>query len=393
MAEIVAQAQTTVVTLPKIIHGIENKGVYSFTLENANVSIANALRRIILSEIPTVVFRTSPHESNLVDFVINTSRMNNELIKQRISCIPIHITDIDFPIKDYIVELDVLNETDSIIYATTNDFTITNINNNKSLTKSDVNKIFPPDPITNDYIEIVRLRPKISDVVNGEHIKLSAELDIGIAKEDSAFNVVSTCSYGASPDSLKINQVWSNIMKELKATGKSKDDIESYKKDWLLLDAKRLIEKDSFNFKIESVGPFSEMSIVYKGAYVMINKLKKFSDNLQTDENMITESNSTIQHCFDIILIDEDYTLGKVLEYILYENYYISDKSQINEDENSNVLTYCGFTKPHPHINKSLLRIAFVSNKEKQDIITLLVNVSNTATTIFNKIANEFKTD
>ena len=35
---------------------------------------------------------------------------------------------------------------------------------------------------------------------------------------------------------------------------------------------------------------------------------------------MITESNSTIQHCFDIILIDEDHTLGKVLEYILYEN-------------------------------------------------------------------------
>ena len=378
---------------PRISDLSQDTNYMEFKLSGVNVSIANALRRIILSEIPTVVFRTSPHESNLVDFVINTSRMNNELIKQRISCIPIHITDIDFPIKDYIVELDVLNETDSIIYATTNDFTITNINNNKSLTKSDVNKIFPPDPITNDYIEIVRLRPKISDVVNGEHIKLSAELDIGIAKEDSAFNVVSTCSYGASPDSLKINQAWSNIMKELKATGKSKDDIESYKKDWLLLDAKRLIEKDSFNFKIESVGPFSEMSIVYKGAYVMINKLKKFSDNLQTDENMITESNSTIQHCFDITLIDEDYTLGKVLEYILYENYYISDKLQINEDENSNVLTYCGFTKPHPHINKSLLRIAFVSNKEKQDIITLLVNVSNTATTIFNKIANEFKTD
>ncbi len=378
---------------PRISDLSQDTNYIEFKLSGVNVSIANALRRIILSEIPTVVFRTSPHESNLVDFINNTSRMNNELIKQRLSCIPIHIVDADFPIKDYIVELDVLNETDSIIYATTNDFTITNINNNKSLTKTDVNKIFPPDPITNDYIEIVRLRPKISDVVNGEHIKLSAELDIGSAKEDSAFNVVSTCSYGASPDSLKINQVWSNIMKDLKASGKSKDEIESYKKDWLLLDAKRLIEKDSFNFKIESVGPFSEMSIVYKGAYVMINKLKKFSDNLETDENMITESNSTIQHCFDITLIDEDHTLGKVLEYILYDKYYISDKSQVNEDENSNVLTYCGFTKPHPHINKSLLRIAFVSNKEKQDIITLLVNVSNTATTIFNKIANEFKTD
>jgi len=57
------------------------------------------------------------------------------------------------------------------------------------------------------------------------------------------------------------------------------------------------------------------------------------------------------------------------------------------------MLTYCGFSKPHPHINKSILRIAFVTPKEKQDIITLLVNVSETATNIFNKIADEFKTD
>ena len=32
-----------------------------FTLSNAHVSTANALRRIILSEIPTLVFRTFPH--------------------------------------------------------------------------------------------------------------------------------------------------------------------------------------------------------------------------------------------------------------------------------------------------------------------------------------------
>ena len=51
---------STVITLPVVKHGSENKGILTFTLENANVSIANALRRIILSEIPTVVFRTSP---------------------------------------------------------------------------------------------------------------------------------------------------------------------------------------------------------------------------------------------------------------------------------------------------------------------------------------------
>ena len=58
MAEKQSDTSTTVITLPKITHGIENKGVYSFTLENANVSVANALRRVILSDIKTVVFNT-----------------------------------------------------------------------------------------------------------------------------------------------------------------------------------------------------------------------------------------------------------------------------------------------------------------------------------------------
>ena len=45
------ESQSSIISLPKVQHGIESKGVLSFTLENANVSIANALRRVILSDI------------------------------------------------------------------------------------------------------------------------------------------------------------------------------------------------------------------------------------------------------------------------------------------------------------------------------------------------------
>ena len=68
-----------------------------FTLSGVNVSIANAIRRIILSEIPCIVFRTSPYEKNDAKIEINTTRMNNELIKQRLTCIPIHFSDVYFP--------------------------------------------------------------------------------------------------------------------------------------------------------------------------------------------------------------------------------------------------------------------------------------------------------
>ena len=96
-----------------------------FTLSGVNVSIANAIRRIILSDVPIVVFRVSPSDKNKCTIIANTCGLNNEIVKQRLSCIPIHIKDVEeFPINNYIMELNVQNNTDTTIYVTTKDFVI-----------------------------------------------------------------------------------------------------------------------------------------------------------------------------------------------------------------------------------------------------------------------------
>ena len=144
-----------------------------FTLENANTSIANGLRRIVLSEIPCVVFRTSPYEKNLTTIEVNTSRMNNELIKQRLSCIPIHIKDTGFPFSEYVVEVDVYNDSEDMRYVTTGDFKIRHVPSNTFLDENKTREIFPKDNISGDFIDVIRLRPKISDTIQGEHIKMN----------------------------------------------------------------------------------------------------------------------------------------------------------------------------------------------------------------------------
>ena len=85
----------------------DNNDILTFTLSGVNVSIANAIRRTILSNIPTVVFRTAPYEENKANITVNTSRLNNEILKQRLSCIPIHITDLEMPLQNYIMEVNV----------------------------------------------------------------------------------------------------------------------------------------------------------------------------------------------------------------------------------------------------------------------------------------------
>ena len=114
---------------PNVTNINEEDGVLKFRLTGVNMSLANALRRIILSEIETVVFRTAPYNESKATIEKNTSRLNNELIKQRLSCVPIHIKDTSsFPIQDYVMELDVKNETDSDIYVTTEDFKVKRLN-------------------------------------------------------------------------------------------------------------------------------------------------------------------------------------------------------------------------------------------------------------------------
>ena len=89
-----------------VVQNISLKGdELKFTLSNVNVSVANSIRRTILSDIPTVVFKTAPYEENKANIIVNTSRLNNEIIKQRLSCIPICVKQIDeFPIKNYLLE-------------------------------------------------------------------------------------------------------------------------------------------------------------------------------------------------------------------------------------------------------------------------------------------------
>lgn len=358
---------------------LEDDHLY-FTLSGVNVSIANSLRRIILSEIPCVVFRTSPYEQNRANIEINTSRLNNELIKQRISCVPIHISDEAFPIDDHIVEVDLTNDTEEVIYLTTQDFKVKNIASNTYLNRQQVKEIFPPDKITGDYIDIARLRPKMSDMIEGEQIKMTLKFDIGHAKQDSAFNVVSTCAYGATPNLEEIKRVWTSKSEELKSKNVPDDEILIAEKDWRLLEGKRYTVPDSFDFVIESVGQFMVADIVKKATDVMLSKIESFKNIINKNGNqIINNSKSTIPNCYDITLDGEDYTLGKVLEYILYANYFDTETSSLN-------LSYCGFSKPHPHINRSIIRVGFVNNNSSDNVKELMIIVCDIATDVYKQM-------
>ena len=155
---------------PIISNQVEDEGVLNFTLSGVHMSLANAIRRTILSDIPTIVFRTAPYKENQATFYKNTTRLNNEILKQRLSCIPIHIQDLETPLDELEVEIKKKNTSDSVEFVTTKDFRIRNVTLDSYLAKEENRKIFPADNISGNYIDFARLNPRISEKIPGEEV-------------------------------------------------------------------------------------------------------------------------------------------------------------------------------------------------------------------------------
>jgi DNA-directed RNA polymerase subunit L len=366
----------------RITEAYEDNDILKFKLSETNVSIANALRRTIVSDINTVVFITTPHSENQSVFHTNTTRMNNELLKQRLSCIPIHISDAEFPINDYILEINVNNDTEMTVHVTTENFKIKNILTDKYLTETMTKQIFPPNKISGDFIEFVRLRPGVNETIVGETIHITCKFSIANAKTDAMFNIVSNCCYGYTQDAVEINRQWTLKEKELQKTG-TKESIEYSKKDWLLLDAQRYTVPNSFDFIIETLGIFENIAIVHKACDVLIHKLDNLAQVIQSNTLLIKNSPTTMPNCFDIVLENEDYTLGKVVEWLLYSNYYLK----------SSTLNFCGFRKEHPHDMNSVVRVAFKEATERNVLIQYILNITDEGKELFEIIKNGLSAD
>jgi DNA-directed RNA polymerase subunit L len=397
----------------------------TFTLENCSVSFANAIRRIILSDINTYVFKTFPHTENRANFTINTTRFHNELLKQRLGCIPIHhvhtIEGFQNDYKNYVVEVDVKNESDTIRYVTTEDFKVKRAKNIEKMSgshddddvvyeylpESTVRKIFPPDSISGEYIEFARLLPRLSsNVPCGEALAFTCTIEISNAKFDGMYNVAHTCSYNCTPDEKEIEKQWKAKEKGVRdgfeseaaahASGISvAEQLASAKKNWELLEAQRIFIPGSFDFVIETVGVYTNVQLVTKSCDIMIKKCEKLLADMEhsTSTNVSSRgSNSTsiiepanemttMKNAFCIHLIGEDYTLGKAIEFLLFSNYY---------DKPDGIVSFCGFKKPHPHALDSFILLAFKEETELSKVQECVSKVVTECISIFKSLFESF---
>ena len=323
---------------------LESTSTKRFRLANVDKSFVNALRRTLVGNIPIIVMKPE-------DCVIttNTSRFTNEIIKARLACIPIHHSASIF--DKFTIKVDHTNNTQQTIYLTTKDFVV------ESKKKTD---LFPSYKNTGldgkshtCYIEFVRLRP-------GESLSLTCDTSIGTSNESGMYNSVGTCAYGCTQDVEASDRAFQET------------DGKESKANWNLLNAKRFVKPNSFDFILESIGVYSNEQLLQ---YAIIVLRAQFEQCKTISTDAVEESLTTIQDCFDVkitgdyslkeltVHVDGDYTIGKMLEAQVFTKFHSPE----------NPITYVSFFKKHPHDKFGVLRVAFVG-ATPHSIVTLVQN-------------------
>jgi len=366
----------------------------TITMQNVHYSIANSIRRSIMSMVNTIGFRALPYEQATIIVEKNDTYLNNEIIKHRISMIPVYVED-DFELDDYEFIIDEVNNTNLIQLITTENFKIKRISTNSFLSEKDVRSILPADPNTGEFIPIVKLKPKyytdlgvkeLADVPKNItvpnstpiSIKLTAKLVKSNGLENAHFSPVCTCAYRNTIDESIIAQKESEYVIETNKhnaeLGLSAIDDEVLRRRFRINELYRYYKTDeygepnSFDFTIESVGRDKPLLLIHKGITELVIRLDDFIQDLNTrnTEKIVVYPSATIGNGFEIKSLDMDDTLGNIIHCHLVNNcclYDLEDKRSIES------VTY---NKTHPLENNVLFTVRNLKSGTDETVNTIV---------------------
>jgi DNA-directed RNA polymerase alpha subunit len=267
-----------------------NKG-YELHCEYRNfpITFVNALRRILLSGIPTVV----PADIQVLE---NTSQLPHEMIKHRVEMLPININPDDSAgIRDSKIELRMtINKEDKDVkIITTDDFVIESSRPTLIMKDRDFDK-----PIL-----FMRLHP-------GESIHLKARLAL------QTENVHRVCDVGTYwvPDPERVKQA----EKEWKEAGK---DIREFHNFYYQQCYSRYEDETQPNFgrpnlfgmNIESYGGLDAKELLKYAVTVLRKNIKKYEK--EALENITREKE---EHSYSVSLKQGGNTIGALMQEVMY---------------------------------------------------------------------------
>ncbi len=345
---------------------------YSFTLSPIHVTYANTLRRLILTGVETVAFRSDMTSTgSTTDVVVrkNDTPMTNEMLADRIGLLPINVSQPLLWNEDkYTFTLKVAGNKDNTTYVKSSDFQV----KEKIPTEDEpvvvpTDKFFPPNPITGDTCLIATLQPGSGPTQ--QFIEIECKATKGTGREHARFCPVSQCSYEYSLDENpqrieEMFQNWLNVAKKAGGVDKGSERYNELRREFNTMQIKRcykINEKNepySFDFTVETAGVLDVPYIIERACEVGENMCSRYVNIHRgelPDEMNISSADSRIIG-YDFLIRGHDHTLGNLLQTWLVEN--------LIQGEGTPKITYAGYSVPHPLRDEMILRIGVEDGEE-----------------------------
>jgi DNA-directed RNA polymerase subunit L len=368
-----------------------------------NKSVINSLRRVLLSSIPSVGFRTEMKNTD-IKIIKNTSPLHNEYILHRISMIPLYIDPEKYD-RDLLFKLNaVVKPGEPVTKITSQDFKIYRLKEGfkNEDDEIDINKFsdkeIPEDekmeifrPFRGKYFcDITELKASNSDTY--EELNLYGVPRVSYAYEDARWQAVSMATYSFKRDKDLINKV---LNEKIRIEGiQGEDEKKKFGKSLLISESERYFHRDKscepywYEFKIDSVHNSSSKELFIKANEIMIQSLELIKDDLKNISNK-EESRISIEkieeNIYTLHIYGNDDTIGNVLQNEITRNI----------DDDSDIIV-CGYKKIHPLENIIIFNISLKNDGKTNEqnvikIIEVFTESANNLIDVYNKLVSEAK--
>lgn len=365
------------------------RGPYAdFKVQGVDLAIVNALRRVILSRVQTAAFAFASDgpgndAAQGVEVLENTSVLHNELLGDRVSLVPMHLTeeetlDVAEGRAAYEFVLDVRNGGSTPRDVTTADFTGTL--NGEDLPPDALARIFPADPVTRDHVLLVRLKPAPPQAQAGdgfeaagdaaERVHLTCRPTMGCGQDHARWCPVSVCSFGNVVDEVRAATAKEEELAAARAQGASLDELARIAHDFEAMGRQRCFVVDEYNdpaqftFRLRSECGLRPAYVVFRGLAMLRDRMAELAELIAAAgpppadgalAEVTLEPYGGVRGMFQITLQREDHTFGNLIQACMFNSFIRGVTTE---------LEYIGYHKPHPLEDHIVVRIKLAEDAD-----------------------------
>ena len=374
----------------KITDVQNDKGSLQFVLSGSHEygldkSIANAIRRTLLNDIPTVAFEIDEeYEVKDVTMVTNDTALHNEMMMHRIGLIPLYLNPDTF-MKHYFFECEVKHDgSQPFQFVTSNDMNIYPLKSHlakriddlrdESVTDQDPHEEMNITEILNtnspDNYDLLRpftqkekdkiLRPYefrgsknyclLNELKNTntedtfQSIHFFGSPSVKTSKNNIRYQGVSQASYSFLKDEDLIKQT---LKDKIDLDSVEKADETEYTKKFMLGESDRYFYRDKegepfrYLFKVKSCHYYDSGDLVKRSLEILMEECLEIKRGFLL---LLQEKDSSVsvkpvdELTYHYTLNDQGHTMGSLIQSHIVRR-YIKDKS---------MLRLCGYKMPHP---------------------------------------------